>query len=308
MESLDINSGAAALADILEPPQEQESANPEDELVLDPELVEEPDAEPEEAEEAQDDPKIFTIIVDGKEVEVSESELADAYKNGLRQSDYTKKTMEVAEQRKAAEAEIQRAQSERAYYAQQLQDQTVILQAALAEQNQTDWQQLITDDPVEYLKQQNLLQQRQSALNQMYQQQQMLAYQQQQEQAAYAQHYLAEQQQELLAKLPEWKDESKAKADRSAIRDYLRTNGFEDSEIGNVSDHRAVVVARKAMLYDRMVAKAQAAAKQVKNVPQRVERPATGSTPNLDKRTANYQRLAKSGRVEDAAAVFANLI
>ena len=66
-------------------------------------------------------------------------------------------------------------------------------------------------------------------------------------------------------------------------------------------------MARKAMLYDQMVGKAAAAAKKVATLPNKVERPGGGETQNLDKRAAAFQRLSKSGRVEDAASLIAGL-
>ena len=69
-----------------------------------------------------------------------------------------------------------------------------------------------------------------------------------------------------------------------------------------------VVTARKAMLFDQMVAKAQAAEKKVATLPTKVEKPGSGSAPSLDRRTAGYQRLSKSGRVEDAAGLIASLL
>ena len=120
--------------------------------------------------------------------------------------------------------------------------------------------------------------------------------------------YLKQQEGELLAKLPEWKDESKAKAEREAITQFLMDNGYTSKEVSGISDHRAVVMARKAMLYDTMMQKAQAAAKKVENLPTKVQRSGDGDKPNLDKRTAAYQKLSKSGRVEDAAAIFADML
>ena len=61
-----------------------------------------------------------------------------------------------------------------------------------------------------------------------------------------------------------------------------------------VSDHRAVILARKAMLYDQMAAKANAAQKKVETLPKRVERASVSdATPQLDKRNAQYQRLSR---------------
>jgi hypothetical protein len=249
-----------------------------------------------------------TIEVDGKTVELTKAELADYYKNGLRQSDYTKKTMEAAELRKAAEAEQTKAREERQRYAEGLQQAQALLQAQLQEQGQIDWQKLLETDPVEYLKQQHLAQARQAKLHQIGQEQQQIHARTQAEQAEQMKSFIRTQQEELLAKLPEWKDESKARVEKTAIKDYLVKEGFDESALANISDHRAVLLARKAMLYDQMMSKASTAAKKVQALPQKVERPGGGESQGLDKRSADWQRFSKSGKVEDAAALFGRIL
>lgn len=305
---LNINSAASAFASLLDPPEVKKDEQPD--APAEPESSDETEAEPVEAtdEQPSEDGEKVTIEVDGKTVELSKEELAEAYKNGLRQSDYTKKTMEVAEQRKAAEAEIAKAQQERYEYAVNLQKMAAQLEGALEQQSQIDWQALLESDPVEYLKQQNLYQQRQAAYQNTLSQQQQLAAQAQADQAQARQAYLAQQQEALLAKLPDWKDAAKAQAEKSAIAQYLKDTGFEDDLISQVADHRQVLIARKAMLYDQMMSKAQAAAKKVAAAPQRVVKPGQGESPRVDGRSSAMQRLGKSGKVEDAAAVFASFI
>lgn len=279
------------------PEPTEEAQAPDEETQADPDPETEEEADPEA-------PQTFTIKVDGKDVQVSAAEMAEHYKNGLRQADYTKKTMEAAEQRKAAEAEAYKARQERMQYAQGLQQAQAVLQAQLQEQSQIDWAKLLETDPVEYLKQQHLANQRQARLNQIGQEQQQLHARFQHEQGQQMQAFLRSQQEELLAKLPEWKDESKATAERTAIKEYLKGQGLEDAQIDNISDHRVVVISRKAMLYDQMMSKAKAAAKKVENLPQRTERPGGGETQGLDGRTTAMKRLSQSGSVQDAAAVF----
>ena len=123
-----------------------------------------------------------------------------------------------------------------------------------------------------------------------------------------SQSYLSQQQDELLAKLPDWKDETKAKAEREAIKGFLKDLGYTDKELAAVSDHRAVVMARKAMLYDQMMTKAQAAAKKVEHLPTKTVKPSGGEPVTLDKRGAAYQKLSKSGSIDDAAAVFRSFL
>lgn len=298
--SLSVNEAAALFG--AEPEEQQAQATAPVETKKAPEATQaDPDTETVE-EEATAEPEKVTIEVDGKTVELTKAELADYYKNGLRQADYTKKTMEVAEQRKAAELQAAQALQERQKYAQGLQQAQNVLQAQLHEQSQIDWNKLLETDPVEYLKQQHLANARQAQLARIGQEQQQLHARHQAEQAAQMESFLRTQQEELLAKLPEWKDETKGAAERQAIKAYLKNDvGLEDALIDNITDHRLVIVSRKAMLYDQMMTKAKAAAKQVQNLPQRVERPGVADTNPSDGRTVAMKRLAKSGSLQDAA-------
>lgn len=302
---LNIDGAAAAFASIIDPEP------PKEDTPADPPKTEDPPADAPEAEDppqgdppAEEDP-LVTIKIDGQDVEVKLSELKNGYQ---RQADYTRKTMETAEQRKAADAEYQKAVAERQTYAQNLQRLQIQAESALQEQNQIDWQKLIDTDPQEALRQQHLFNQRQAQLQQIYGEQQRIAAINQAEAAKRQKEYIESQHQALLDKLPDWRDPAKAKAEASAIREYLASQGWEPEALNNVTDSRAVLMARKAMLYDQMVSKAQVAVKKVQTAPQKVIQPGTGNAPSLDKRGAAFQRLSKSGRVEDAASVFASFL
>ena len=316
--ALDVNSATDVLSTLLAPTESQkekaakaESTEPdskeseEEAVEAETEETEEEVEETEESEEEGEEPKTVTIKIDGKEVEVTLDELKNGYQ---RQSDYTRKTMEAAEQRKAADAELNAAIQERRTYADNLQRMQIQLESALQEQNTIDWQRLIDTDPQEYLKQQHLYQQRQAQLQRNgIEQQQVNAKIQAEEQARFQSHLQA-QQEELLAKLPEWKNDEKSKAEKVALREYLLNQGFDQKTVDNVSDAKAVIMARKAMLYDKMMSKAQAVAKKVSNLPQKVEKPGVAETRNLDKRSNAFQRLSKSGSIDDAAAMFASIL
>ncbi|MFU2327741.1 hypothetical protein [Pseudomonas sp. NFX98] len=301
--ALDINTGAAAFAALLDPLVAAEPGTEQPELPVEPEVEAElePEVEPGDAEE----PQTFTVKIDGKEVEVSLDELKNGYQ---RQSDYTRKTMEAAEQRKTADAETQKAQQDRQQYAGELQRMAAQLEGVLEQQSQIDWNALLEADPVEYLKQQHLFQQRQALYQQNTQERQNLAQQFQNEQAQAHQSYLAQQQEDLLAKLPDWKDDAKAKAEKTAISKFLQEQGFGDEDISSIADHRHVLIARKAMLYDQLIANAKVQAKKVQEAPQRVVKPGVTSNGNPDGRSTAAKRHERNGTVETGAAVFASIL
>jgi hypothetical protein len=307
--ALDVNGGAMAFAALLDPPvaaatddgaaadDNIQDVNKADDVDVDVDT----DVDTDTDSDTDGEPQTFTVKIDGKEVQVPLSELLNGYQ---RQSDYTKKTMEAAEQRKTADAETQKAQQERQQYAGELQRMAVQLEGVLEQQSQIDWSALIEADPVEYLKQRQLYEQRQALYQQNTQERQKLFQQHQHDQAQAHQSYLAEQQDNLLAKLPDWKDDAKAAAEKTAISKFLQEQGFEAEDISSIADHRHVLVARKAMLYDQLMAKANVQAKKVQEAPQRVVKPGVTSNGTPDGRTTAAKRHERNGTVETGAQVF----
>ncbi len=305
--ALDTNQAAAAFAAILDPQpietdkvETQEEPKPEE---VTAEAAEE--AKPDADTEPQDDDPTVTVKVDGKDVEVKLSELKGSYQKDKAAA---QRFEQAAELRKQADAETAKATAERQAYAQKLQGMQAALEVALQQQQQTDWDALLRDNPMEYLAQQRLAQQRQALYQQTLAERQQLAAQEQADHHKRLETHLAEQSKELLSKLPEWADEAKAKAGKAAIRDYLLSQGYEENAVAGLTDAKTVVLANKARLYDEMVAKANAAAKKVQTLPKKVEQPGTGQNPGLDRRSSAFQKLQKSGRIDDAAAVFAGLL
>lgn len=306
--SLDVNQASAAFENFFSAPEEVKSDEPlvDTEIDLKQAPAEVPEAPPEPEQDAPADEPV-TVKIDGKDVVLTKEQIAQAYKDGLRQADYTKKTMEVAEQRKTAQAETAKAQQERATYADNLNRMAAQLEGVLEVQQQTNWDELLKSDPVEYLAQQRLAQQRYAQLQQVNQQRGLVEAQMKAESEKAHQSFIESQQQELLAKLPAWTDEAKAKAEKEAIRAYLSKEGYDDKALQNVSDHKAVILARKAMLYDQMIEKANAAAKKVQALPTKVERPGVADQNNVDRRTASIQRFNKTGSIEDASRAFSSM-
>jgi hypothetical protein len=248
----------------------------------------------------------FTIEVDGKPVQLTKAELAEHYKSSLRQRDSAREVMEAAETRKTAEAEIQRTRAERDNYAQQLHNFAITSESILAEQAKVLTDELLRTDPVEYLAQQRTFQERQANLQRAHAELQRVNGERQKEYAEAQQIYKREQLEKLHAKLPEWKDVAKAKTEANQIRDYLQGQDFDAQDIESLSDHRHVLLARKAMLYDSLMARAKEAAGKVSKAPAKVERPGTPMQAP-DGRTAVMKQFANTGSRDDAARAFAEI-
>jgi hypothetical protein len=158
------------------------------------------------------------------------------------------------------------------------------------------------------LRQRHLIETRQAQLQQIMQQRHQLAQASQAEMQEHQRQQLNEQREHLLAKLPSWRNEATQKAERDALRNYLVEFGYDPQSVDSVADHRAVLLGYKAMQYDRLMSKANAATKKVQALP-KVEKPGSGARdPSLDRRSSDFQRLQKSGSIDDAARVFSSFL
>jgi hypothetical protein len=267
----------------------------------DEETSEEQSGEEEEQEE-QEQPQTFTVKVDGKEVAVTLDELQKGYS---RTQDYTRKTQQIAEVRKQVEAETQAVRAERGQYAQLL----GALQAQLqASEPQVDLDRLYNEDPIEWVRQKEVLRERQEKAYAIQAEQQRLIQLSQQEQQQSMQQHLESQKDALLAALPEWKDPKKAKLEKAMLIESAKSAGFSDEDLKSVYDHRLVLLLRKAALFDQMVSKRQGIKPVVNNGPRPAKPGAAGRVSTTSEVTRAQQRLAKTGRVDDAADAIYKLL
>jgi DNA repair exonuclease SbcCD ATPase subunit len=266
------------------------------------EEVSEEQSEEEEEQEEQEQPQTFTVKVDGKEVTVTLDELQKGYS---RTQDYTRKTQQIAEVRKQVEQETQAVRAEREQYAQLL----GALQAQLqSSEPQVDLERLYHEDPIEWVRQKEVMRERQEKLGAIQSEQQRLSQVSQYEQQRAMEAQLASQQEALLAALPDWKDPKKAKAEKALVIESAKAAGFTDEDLKSVYDHRLVLLLRKAALFDQMVSKRQGIKPVVNNGPRPAKPGAAGRVSTTTESTRAKQRLAKTGRVDDAASAIELLL
>ena len=288
------------------PEEEETAASSEDSLDTEDASEEESEGEQSELEEdtqEEDKPQVFTVKVDGKEVEVTLDELQKGYS---RTQDYTRKTQQVAEARKAAEAELQAVRAEREQYAQLL--GALSEQVKAAAEPQIDWDRLYREDPIEYVRQREVMRENKEKAAAIQAEQQRLAEIAQQEQMQQFQAVKAKEAQALIEAIPSWKDPAKAKAEKAMLVEFGQKMGFTPQELGNIFDHRVVLALRKAALYDQMQAKRQGIKPVTNNGPKPAKPGAAGRVSQMSDSVRAKQRLAKTGRVEDAASAIALLL
>ena len=267
----------------------------------DDETQEEQSEEDEESEE-QDQPTHFTVKVDGKEVEVTLDELQKGYS---RTQDYTRKTQQIAEIRKQVEAETEAVRAERAQYAQMLGALQAQLQGA---ETQIDWDRLYQEDPIEWVRQKEGMREKQEKLQAIQFEQHRVAQLTHQEQQQNLHLHLQDQHAKLVEIIPEWKDPAKAKAEKQLLVEFGKKTGFTPEELSAIVDHRAVVALRKAALYDQMMTKRKAIIPVTNNGPRPAKPGAAGRVSQTTEATRAKQRLAKTGRVDDAASAIYQLL
>jgi len=280
----------------------------EDEVVDadDVEVEEEEVTEEVEEEELQEEPQRFTVKAAGEEKEVTLDELMQGYQLG---ADYTKKTQEVAEQRKAVEAEqqaIQEAKQVRDTYAQRLQ---AIEQFLTGNQDSPeDLAAMKENDPIGYAVKVAELTEKKEQLAQVKAEQDRLAQQQQAEQQQQMAKFVQQEAQKLSQVLPEFSDPTKGEQIRNEIRNYGKSVGFSDQELANVYDSRHVLMLHKAMQYDKLQKSKPAVTKKVSKAPKMVKSGTKVKEGNSDIRKKQMQKLKQTGRAADAAALFENFI
>lgn len=216
---------------------------------------EEPEAEEnDESEDSENEqPKSVKLKVNGEELEKPLDEVIALAQQGL---DYTKKTQEVAEQRKALEEYAQTVKVQEETFMQQVQLQNALIgdvaeltavDKQLAQFNDVNWQELSDNDFVEAQKlffTFNQLQQKRSTLATELE---AKAQQVQQNQAKRMQEQI-ERGKEILAKeIPNWSRETTQEL-ITIGKDY----GFTDDELGTIIDPRHVKVLHDAMQWRKL--------------------------------------------------------
>ena len=320
-QSLTVHQAASSFADLIDPvevdtPAEQEEVveetaetseeEPTEELQDESEEVteDEVEGEEEEAEEEAPEPEKYIVKVDGKELEVTKDELLRGYQ---READYTRKTQKLAEERRQVESEFQQVRVERDQYAQILGQLQQKLQELTPQE--PDWEQLEKQDPTEYARQWTNHQRRQQQQAAIAAEQIRLQQLQQAEQTKAMQERLLEEANRVKELIPEWRSPERAKEDGKALIEYGQKLGFSEQELGNVTDARALVALYKAWKFDQMMSKKPELQAKIKKAP-RMATPGSANTvsPKNSELKSAKQRLATTGRVKDAAALFEKFI
>lgn len=237
---------------------------------------------------------VHTVKVDGHEQGVTLDELKAGYQ---RQADYTRKTQSLADERR-------QLQAERTQYQQML--------ASLAPASQDGFkapagppdQALFDKDPAEYIRQSQQWQARQQVAEAASREQARLQALTEQENAVRVAERQRLEDSRLAQAVPGWQDPVTRQSGKTDVANYLvRSYGATPEELDTFSDHRLVVLAHKALAYDKLMSNRDLVHKKVRDVPQVQVPGAARSRQEVDAATvkAMRDRFHKTGSIDDAA-------
>lgn len=233
--------------------------------------------------------------IDGQE---GKAKFQDLIKSYQLQGHVDRQVRDVAEQRKQVEMQVQAAQQQ-----MQVQQQIIgvyaeakAIEMELSKYANVDWNAYFDQDPVEAVKADRYMRELQNKHGQKMQEANKAQQYIMQQQQATTQQNLAQQQQMLIQALPSWNDGEVMKSESSKITSDLSNRGFNSQEIGNITDHRFLLLARDAMLYQQSQAGKDTTTKAVRNAPKIIKPGSNASSNTQDKTIKQLHANIKTGR------------
>lgn len=230
--------------------------------------------------------------IDGTE---GKAKLADLRKSHQLEGHLNKKNMEVAERDKQLQEHRKALETE---YGQRLQYADNLNALAYKElQGQfaaVNWEKMKAEDPVGYTIARQEFSEREAGIRQRAQaiesERQGLQQKQQQEYGQYLQ-----QESQALAAAMKWSDSQTAVKGYTEIEDYLVAQGVPQAEVRQLGNHKAFLIAHKAMLYDRLQAGKAALQRKIAAAP-RLSRPGAAVTTSKSAKLEGMKKGIKAGR------------
>jgi len=259
-------------------------------------VSDEPEADEDEPDEQEE---VTATSRRGKTLTLTRGQL----NAGLRRADYDRKTAAAAEVRRQFEGEVARVQQERTRLSEALEAHAKAEEAAIPPEPD----QVTRDvDPGAWAA---AWQERNNAIarvNVLRQHRETLQTQAQADANKVLADRLKSEADQLLTKVPSWKDPKRFERDTAIIRrNVAKQYGFSEQEVGSVADHRQVLLMRDALRYRQAVAQRETIKPDVTPVTP-ILRPG-GKAPKIDPKVSRIReanaRFQKSGSIEDAAAL-----
>jgi len=298
-----------------EQPKEEIKETAQDNLETDNELsvddISDQDLVDNEETTTENEQELFDITINGKTKKVNLDELKEGYSKG---SDYTRKTMELGEQRRTLDSQLDTISKDqeavkkmREEYAQKLQ----VVEQNIQTDDNIDWVTLAQSDPTDYAVKKAEYDRKKELQLHIQQEKQRLAQEQRKEQEQIYQKHIESERGKLLNIMPVFGDEQKAPKLMKDISEFAMKQGYTEQEVNMVVDHRAVKTLHDAMKYNQLLEKKGLRDKKVKPVNRVVSSEGKNNTRSTDKQLRvdnRMKKLQKSGRIQDAQEVLSAML
>ena len=316
-ESTNVQGAAEKISGLLNPKQEKQETESKAEPSETPVKQEAPESQPESegtkeqvtentetTEETQtelEEPELHRIKVSGQELEVTLDELKAGYS---RDSDYRQKTHSLGLEKR--DLETQKTSFRQSYDTRlsELNDLIATADATVRQQQGSeDLQKLYDEDPTAAARLDYQLRQQNRQLEEV------RSKAKEAQQSQYNE-FLNTQRELAATKIPEFADPNKADTFKLNMRNSLRNYGFNDSEIGQLADHRFLMVAKDAMSYQSLKDRKPIVQKKVANAPKVVKAgiAKSGTSSGREAIRQKIGKLRKSGHLQDAQSAILDMI
>ena len=287
-------AGSLVVDDEPAQPVAQEPAAPQQE----PQREEQEQAEPGEQQEQQE-PEEFEYEFNGEKYVLPKA-LKPLTEAQMRQSDYTRKTQEVAEHRRILDEQAKLLNAAQAFQqaAQKEFSELAVVDGKLAQFAQVDWARLWESDPVEAGKLRILKDELKESRDRLASQLGAKHQEFQQAQQQHLREVIARGSEILRRDIKGWSQEL-----AQSVRSHAASYGFSEAELATVVDPRMVRLMHDAYQF-RAIKQSNIESKRVMPSAQRGLKPGqpAASQANSARTEAAKTAFRKSGRIEDGAA------
>lgn len=297
-----------------EPKSETKEAET-DNLATDNELsvddVTEQDLVENEETTADSNQELYDVTVNGQMQKVNLDELKQGYSKGL---DYTKKTMDLGDQRRNLETEkdtISKEKDEVSKLREEYAKKLSVVEQNLQVEDNIDWVKLAQDDPSDYAIKKAEYDKKKDLQDRIQKEQARVNEERKQEQEKVYQSFIQSENKKLIEKMPVFGDEKKVNKVMQDIGQFALKSGYTEQELNMLVDHRALITLYQAAKYDQLLQKKGLQDKKVKTNTRMVTSEAKNETQTTDKKIRvndRMKQLKRSGSIKDAQKVLSAML
>ena len=237
-----------------------------------------------------------------------EAQAVVARRESEREAQFTRRTQEIAEERKGWETERAAIATQRQQYQQSLNQLFQVVVPEVQAFGNIDWTKLAAENPAEYVRLSAARDQTARRLNAVQAEAARIAGEAQQEQARQTQAYLAQQKALLVERVPDFADPVKAPQLTADLTQHLQSKwGFTPEEIASAKDSRVVAMAVENLRFHQAQAARKTAQTKTANVAPVVQKPGAAPASAADGQNRRMKdsiaRFGRSNSERDAAAI-----